>query len=145
LAAVSQLPQRGGGGLPVLVVRDHHRPALLVQPGGFGHQHRDLHVGRRPQAKGVAVAVFPPQLVGERLGRHEYDFALLREIRHRSPTFEAKVPISRATCSREIRSSATRTASPGVPPSSRDTTSSWRPSTPPARLISSSASCQPFL
>ena len=47
--------------------------------------------------------------------------------------------------SREISSSATRTASPGVPPSSRDTSSSLRPATPPAALISSSASCMPFL
>ncbi len=61
------------------------------------------------------------------------------------PTFDANVPISSAARSREISSSATRTASPGVPPSSRETTSSLRPMTPPERLISSSASSQPFL
>ena len=50
---------------------------------------------------------------------------------------DAKVPISSTTFSREISSSATRTASPGLPLSSRDTISSGRPSTPPAALISS--------
>jgi hypothetical protein len=57
-----------------------------------------------------------------------------------SPTFEANVPISTSALSRDSSSSATRTASPGVPPSSRDTICSLRPFTPPAALISSSAS-----
>jgi branched-chain amino acid transport system substrate-binding protein len=47
--------------------------------------------------------------------------------------------------SRDSSSSATRTASPGLPLSSREITSSLRPLTPPALLISSRASSQPFL
>ncbi len=62
-----------------------------------------------------------------------------------SPTFDGNVPISMDTFSRDISSSATRTASPGVPLSSRDTISSGRPSTPPAALTSASASSMPFL
>ncbi len=53
-----------------------------------------------------------------------------------SPTLDANVPISSTAFSRDSSSSATRTASPGLPLSSRDTISSGRPSTPPAALIS---------
>ena len=49
------------------------------------------------------------------------------------------------TPSRVTSSSATRTASPGLAPSSREITSSFLPSTPPLALISSIAISQPFL
>jgi hypothetical protein len=60
------------------------------------------------------------------------------------PMFDRKVPKIASTFSRETSSSATRTASPGLPLSSRETTSTLRPSSPPEALISSSASSQPL-
>ena len=59
--------------------------------------------------------------------------------------FDRKVPVSTSTFSRETSSSATRTASPGLPLSSRVMSSSFLPLTPPAALISSTASSMPFL
>jgi len=61
-----------------------------------------------------------------------------------SPTFEANVPMMKWTFSRVTSSSAMRTASPGLPLSSRETTSSLRPNTPPAAFTSSTASSQPL-
>ena len=69
--------------LAVFIVRIHQRPALFVQLDCFRHQHRDLHVGRRTQAEGVTIAVFPDDLVGQRFGGQEEDLALLGEVRHR--------------------------------------------------------------
>ena len=61
------------------------------------------------------------------------------------PMLDRKVPTRKETFSRVSNSSATRTASPGVEPSSRNTISSLRPpSTPPLALISSWASCMPL-
>ena len=61
------------------------------------------------------------------------------------PTLDRKVPARNETFSRVSSSSATRTASPGVPPSSRNTISILRPPiTPPLALISSWASCMPL-
>ena len=59
--------------------------------------------------------------------------------------WEKRVPEMSATRSFDTSSSAIFTASPGFPASSRDTSSSGRPSTPPAALISSSASSTPIL
>ena len=61
-----------------------------------------------------------------------------------SPTFDRKVPVSRLTFSPLTSSAARRTASSGLPPSSREMTSTLRPSSPPAALASSTASCQPM-
>ena len=71
--------------LAVFVVRVHDRPALLLQLGGVGDQHRGLHVRGRAQAEGVLVAVVPDDLVGERLGGDEQHFLLVGEVRHRQP------------------------------------------------------------
>jgi branched-chain amino acid transport system substrate-binding protein len=61
------------------------------------------------------------------------------------PLSDKVTPASSSTFSRASNSSATRTASPGLPLSSRNTVSSLRPSTPPAALISSCASSHPCL
>jgi len=55
----------------------------LPPADGVGNEHRRLHVGRRTQAEGIAIAVLPDDLVGERLGGHEDDLALLGQIRYR--------------------------------------------------------------
>ena len=54
------------------------------------------------------------------------------------------MPASIATPSLATSSLAAVTASAGLPPSSLLITSSFLPSTPPAALISSRASCQPL-
>ena len=64
----------------VLVVRIDDRPALLLELGGVGNQHRRLHVGRGAQAEGVGVAGVPDDLVGQRLGGDEQHLALLGEV-----------------------------------------------------------------
>ena len=61
-----------------------------------------------------------------------------------SPMLEKNVPASMTTPSLEASSFAAVTASAGLPPSSLEITSSFLPSTPPAALISSSASRQPL-
>src|SRR6185436_410770 len=75
--------ERGGCRLAVLVVRIDDRPAFFLQLGRFGDQHRRLHVSRRAQAEGVAVAVLPDDLVGEGLGGEEQDLALRGKVGHR--------------------------------------------------------------
>ena len=73
-------PQRGR--LAVLVIGIDDCPFLFFELDRIGDQHCGLHVRRRPQPEGVAVAVFPDDLVGQRLGRDEDDFALGGEIAH---------------------------------------------------------------
>lgn len=58
--------------------------------------------------------------------------------------WEKKVPAKTATFSLVTSSAASRTASSGLPASSRETTSILRPSTPPAAFTSSTASVQPL-
>ena len=74
-AAFSSSLKVGRGRLAVFVVRIDDRPALLLQLRRLGHQHRRLHVGRGAQAEGVAVAVLPDDLVGQRLGGEEEHLA----------------------------------------------------------------------
>jgi hypothetical protein len=76
--------------------------------------------------------------------RKKIFFCLAKSVTAR-PMWERKVPVISTAPSRETSSSATRTASPGLPLSSREITCSFLPSTPPAALTSSTASSQPFL
>ncbi len=64
----------------VLVVGIDDRPALLLELGGVGNEHRRLHVGRGAQPEGVGVAGVPHELVGQRLGGDEQRLALLGEV-----------------------------------------------------------------
>ena len=62
-----------------------------------------------------------------------------------SPTCDRKLPMSTSTFSRAISSSAARTASAGVPLSSRVTSTSCLPPMPPAALTWATAKSMPFL
>jgi hypothetical protein len=72
--------ERFDPGLAVFEVRIDQRPALLLGGDCIRHQHRHLHVGRGPQAEGVAVAVLPGDLVGQRLGGEEEHLLLAGEL-----------------------------------------------------------------
>ena len=80
LLLLEELLERRRRRLAVLVVRIDDRPALLLELGGVGNQHRRLHVGRGAQAEGVGVAGIPDDLVGQRLGGDEQRLALLGEV-----------------------------------------------------------------
>jgi hypothetical protein len=54
-----------------------YNAATALLDRGYGHRH--LHVGRGPQAEGVAVAVLPGDLVGQRLGGEKEDLLLAGE------------------------------------------------------------------
>ena len=75
-----QFLERSGGRLAVLVVRVDDGPLHFIKLDRVGDQHRRLHVGRGAQAEGVVVAVFPYDLVGQGLGGHEHDLALLGQV-----------------------------------------------------------------
>ena len=85
-----QLLERGHGRLAVLVIGVDDGPALFLHGRGLGHQHGHLHVGRGAQAEGVAVALFPDDLVGQRLGGQEEALFLLREVGQRQPHMRQK-------------------------------------------------------
>ena len=78
--ALHQLLEGGGGRLSELEIRIDQRPALLLGGQRVGQHHRDLHVGRGAQAEGIAVAVLPSDLVGQRLGGEEEHLALAGEL-----------------------------------------------------------------
>src|SRR5215831_18149662 len=80
LRALQEVLEGRSRRLAVFVVRVDDRPALLVQLRRLGDQHRGLHPGGGPQPEGVAVAVLPHDLVGERLGREEQHLPLFREV-----------------------------------------------------------------
>ncbi len=86
------LLERGGGRLPVLVVGVDDRPALLRELRRFRRQHRRLHVGRGAQPERVPVAVFPDDLVGERLGGKEQHLTLFGEVGHGKPDVRRECP-----------------------------------------------------
>ena len=146
LRRLQQLLEGGHGRLAVLVVGVDHGPALLLQLGRFGHQHRGLHVGAGAQAEGVVVAVLPDDLVGQRLAGQEEELLLLGEVGH------APGRCSTGRCRPARRPSRARPAPrPRAPRrrgcalSSRVISSIFLPLTPPAALISSTASSMPFL
>ena len=72
--------EHADGGLAVFIVRRDGGPALGRKLGGLLRQHRRLHVVRRPQAEGVAIALRHRDRVGQGLGGEEEDFLLLGEI-----------------------------------------------------------------
>src|SRR5439155_25440060 len=74
------LLEPGRSRLAILEIRMNAGPALLLRCDGVGHQTRDLHVGRGPQAERILVPVLPGDLVGQRLGRQEEHLLLAREL-----------------------------------------------------------------
>ena len=62
--------------LAVFIVGIDQRPSFLFHRHHLRHQHRHLHVGRRTQAEGVAIATLPDQLVGQRLAGQKKDLFL---------------------------------------------------------------------
>ena len=80
LRGFQQLLEGGRSRLAVLVVGVNHRPAFLLELDRLGHQHRALHVSAGAQPEGVAVAVLPDDLVGQRLTGQVEKLLLLGEI-----------------------------------------------------------------
>ena len=80
LRLFQHLLEPGRSRLAILEIRINHGPAFLLRCDGVGHQHRDLHVGRGPQAERILVPVLPGDLVGQRLGRQEEHLLLAREL-----------------------------------------------------------------
>src|SRR5690606_10147088 len=81
LTLAQELLEALQGRLAVLIVWINNCPALLVEFGCLGDQRGYLHVRGRTQAKRIAVALLPGDLVGQRLGGQKEHFALLGIIR----------------------------------------------------------------
>ena len=83
LLRLHHLLEGRGGRLAIFEIWIDQRPALFLRRQRVGQQHRHLHVGRGPQPEGIAVAVRPGDLVGQRLGGEKEHLLLAGEFRDR--------------------------------------------------------------